>query len=87
MRRLPLPGSIHFPAAVGFFTAHRLRPRPLLSRDGSALACDPARQSEPAQDPAPDYRIEIRKISGSLRPKKKIRTSAYNGQIPGSCST
>jgi FtsP/CotA-like multicopper oxidase with cupredoxin domain len=33
--------------------------------------------------PAPDYRLEISEIDWDLSPKKKIRTAAYNGQIPG----
>jgi FtsP/CotA-like multicopper oxidase with cupredoxin domain len=31
----------------------------------------------------PDYRIEIAEIEWELAPKKKLRTTAYNGQIPG----
>jgi FtsP/CotA-like multicopper oxidase with cupredoxin domain len=31
----------------------------------------------------PDYKLEIAEIEWELIPKKKIRTSAYNGQIPG----
>lgn len=31
----------------------------------------------------PDYRIEIAEIEWELAPKKRIRTAAYNGQIPG----
>ena len=34
-------------------------------------------------EPAPDYRLEIAEIEWELAPKKKIRTAAYNGQIPG----
>src|SRR5580700_6369955 len=37
----------------------------------------------PAAAPAPDYRIEIAEIDWELSPKKKIRTAAYNAQIPG----
>jgi FtsP/CotA-like multicopper oxidase with cupredoxin domain len=37
----------------------------------------------PRQDSNPDYRIEIAEIEWELAPKKKIRTAAYNGQIPG----
>jgi len=39
----------------------------------------------PAQSPPPnpDYRIEIAEIDWELAPKKKVRTTAYNGQIPG----
>ncbi len=33
--------------------------------------------------PVPDYRIEIAEIEWELSPKKKIRTVAYDGQIPG----
>jgi FtsP/CotA-like multicopper oxidase with cupredoxin domain len=35
------------------------------------------------QTPDPDYRLEISEIDWELSPKKKIRTFAYNGQIPG----
>ena len=31
----------------------------------------------------PDYRLEISEIEWELSPKKKVRTAAYNGQIPG----
>jgi len=31
----------------------------------------------------PDYRIEIAEVEWELAPRKKIRTTAYNGQIPG----
>jgi len=37
----------------------------------------------PTTDTAPDYRIEINEIEWELSPKKKVRTAAYNGQIPG----
>jgi FtsP/CotA-like multicopper oxidase with cupredoxin domain len=33
--------------------------------------------------PEPDYRIEIAEIEWELSAKKKIRTAAYDGQIPG----
>jgi FtsP/CotA-like multicopper oxidase with cupredoxin domain len=33
---------------------------------------------------SPDYRIEIAEVDWELSPKKKIRTAAYNSQIPGS---
>jgi FtsP/CotA-like multicopper oxidase with cupredoxin domain len=45
-----------------------------------------AEQSAPAAADtlaAPDYRIEIAQIEWEIAPKKKIRTTAYNGQIPG----
>jgi FtsP/CotA-like multicopper oxidase with cupredoxin domain len=54
----------------------------------SAFACAvPGRsaiQSIPGTpSPVPDYRIEIAEIDWELAPRKKIRTTAYNGQIPG----
>ncbi len=36
-----------------------------------------------AQTAPPDYRLEIAEIEWELSPKKKIRTAAYNNQIPG----
>jgi FtsP/CotA-like multicopper oxidase with cupredoxin domain len=38
-------------------------------------------QSSPAA--APDYSLEIADVEWELSPKKKIRTAAYNNQIPG----
>ena len=38
---------------------------------------------EAAPDVKPDYSLEIAEIEWELAPKKKIRTTAYNGQIPG----
>ena len=37
----------------------------------------------PTNAPSPDYRIDIAEIEWELAPHKKIRTFAYNGQIPG----
>lgn len=34
-------------------------------------------------DAQPDYTLEIAEVDWELSPKKKIRTTAYNGQIPG----
>lgn len=36
-----------------------------------------------ALDPPPDYTLEIGEVEWELSPKKKVRTLAYNGQIPG----
>ena len=36
-----------------------------------------------APETGSDYRIEISEIEWELSPRKKIRTSAYNGEIPG----
>jgi FtsP/CotA-like multicopper oxidase with cupredoxin domain len=73
-------------------------PRRRFLRDGSLAALGlTARGLQPAfagtQEPAqsgagvnggkPDYRIEIAEIEWELAPKKKLRTAAYNGQIPG----
>jgi FtsP/CotA-like multicopper oxidase with cupredoxin domain len=59
------------------------------SSQGLALAFSTGtdRQSQnpslPQAAPVPDYRIEIEEIDWEISPKKKIRTSAYGGQIPG----
>jgi FtsP/CotA-like multicopper oxidase with cupredoxin domain len=37
----------------------------------------------PQSAPAPDYHLDISETEWELSPKKKIRTVAYNGQIPG----
>ena len=47
----------------------------------SASTTSPGNESQP--DSVPDYRIEIAEIDWELAPKKKIRTTAYSGQIPG----
>src|SRR5208282_1072911 len=39
--------------------------------------------SLPGQSQAPDFSIEIGEIEWELSPKKRVRTTAYNGQIPG----
>ncbi len=39
--------------------------------------------SNPSVQSVPDYRIEIAEVEWELAPKKKIRTTAYNGQVPG----
>ncbi len=60
-----------------------------LARHGSAWSTSPVSPTSPASPPsptqsaAPDYRIEIQEIEWELSPRKKIRTSAYDGQIPG----
>ena len=35
------------------------------------------------QEPSPDFTVEIGEVEWELSPKKKIRTAAYGGQIPG----
>jgi FtsP/CotA-like multicopper oxidase with cupredoxin domain len=50
---------------------------------GAAQSCSPLFALNQAGAPAPDYRIEIAEIEWELSPKKKIRTVAYDGQIPG----
>lgn len=54
----------------------------LLQRDGSASG-KPQNAPGLSNNPAPDYRIEIAEIDWELAPKKKIRTTAYDAQIPG----
>jgi len=53
----------------------------------AAQTAQPAPQTAPVNPPtppsAPDYRIEIGEIDWELSPTKKLRTTAYNGQIPG----
>lgn len=50
----------------------------------SLAAADPFAWTQPALAGAPPgYRLEIAEIEWELSPKKKIRTAAYNGQIPG----
>src|SRR5271168_381261 len=48
---------------------------------------DPEAQSRPGAESAPasnpDFSIDIAEIEWELSPKKKIRTTAYGGQIPG----
>jgi FtsP/CotA-like multicopper oxidase with cupredoxin domain len=39
--------------------------------------------AQPSQAPPPDYTIEIADLEWELAPRKKIHTTAYNGQIPG----
>jgi len=54
---------------------------PILSADGQPhpeLASPPSNQGA-----ASDFEIQITEIEWELSPKKKIRTSAYNDQIPG----
>jgi FtsP/CotA-like multicopper oxidase with cupredoxin domain len=45
------------------------------------LSAESLDQSYPS--PVPDYRIEIAETEWELSPRKRIRTIAYNGQIPG----
>ena len=40
-------------------------------------------QASPTDAAGPDYRIEIAGIDWELAPRKKVRTTAYDGQIPG----
>lgn len=39
--------------------------------------------SSAGSDTKPDYALEIAEVEWELSPKKKVRTTAYNGQIPG----
>ncbi len=49
----------------------------------ATAACGIASSIAQAQAAQPSYRLEISEIEWELSPKKKIRTAAYNGQIPG----
>jgi FtsP/CotA-like multicopper oxidase with cupredoxin domain len=46
-------------------------------------ATQAANSRAPGGFAAPDYKLAIAEIEWELAPKKKIRTAAYNGQIPG----
>jgi len=61
---------------------HGLSRRSFL-RAASLAAASMATQRGFALPPTPDYRIEIAEIEWELSSKKKIRTAAYSGQIPG----
>lgn len=50
---------------------------------GVAAARSVAPSIARAETAQPDYRLEIAEIEWELAPKKKIRTAAYNSQIPG----
>jgi len=70
------------PPSAGQLTRRRfvgLAAAAAFARGASALSLFPA--ASPV--PTPDYHIEISEIDWELAPKKKIRTTAYNGQIPG----
>jgi len=57
--------------------------RAFLRNAGLAATSMAAHNLAHAQATQPDYRLEIAEIEWELSPKKKIRTAAYNGQIPG----
>jgi FtsP/CotA-like multicopper oxidase with cupredoxin domain len=51
---------------------------------GADLWAQMSADAAPAAPPQrPDFTIEIGEVEWELSPKKKIRTAAYNGQIPG----
>ena len=52
-------------------------------RNASATAAGAIVHGRLAMGAESDYRLEISEIEWELAPKKKIRTTAYNGQIPG----
>jgi FtsP/CotA-like multicopper oxidase with cupredoxin domain len=56
--------------------------RGITATTASLLAAPLALGGQPAAGP-PDFRIEISEVEWELSPKKKIKTSAFNGQIPG----
>jgi FtsP/CotA-like multicopper oxidase with cupredoxin domain len=62
-----------------------LRDASLAAAGAVSHAAQPAFARSQASNPQtnPDYRIEIAEIEWELGPKKKIRTTGYNGQIPG----
>jgi FtsP/CotA-like multicopper oxidase with cupredoxin domain len=68
-----------------FLTAAPLAAGALWARSSFARAQTVPGASPPLVEPGvkPDYTLEISEIEWELAPKKKIRTAAYNGQIPG----
>lgn len=50
---------------------------------GALLPSPPANSAWGQPHKIPDFKIEIAETEWELSPKKKIRTAAYNGQIPG----
>jgi FtsP/CotA-like multicopper oxidase with cupredoxin domain len=50
---------------------------------GALLRSPPANSAGGQPEKIPDFKIEIVETEWELSPKKKIRTAAYNGQIPG----
>lgn len=55
----------------------------MLLPEAKAVLAQAQPQKSPAPVNSPDYRIEIAEIEWELSPRKKIRTAAYNGRIPG----
>ena len=68
LTNLTLAGAANFIPSV--LSAHGL-PNPLQAG------------SPPNPAAAPDFKIEIAETNWELSPKKKYRTAAYNGQVPG----
>lgn len=60
-----------------------LSAHPQNSQPGSIEAASVPMQGSPDRNLAPDYRIEIREVEWDLSTRKKVRTAAYNGRIPG----
>lgn len=67
-----------------FFRSASLAAGALLSRDcfSNAQTILEAPPPQPSGS-RPDYSLEIAEVDWELSPKKKIRTAAYSGQIPG----
>ena len=71
----------------GAFTRRRFLGQ--ASAAGAAMLLPDWAKGDGAQDPldsragSADYTIEIAEIEWEIAPKKKVHTSAYNGQIPG----
>lgn len=66
--------------------------RETLMLTGAAAACasrllfardSPAPQVAASQAPPPDYKLEIAPVTLDLSPHQRLKTNAYNGQVPG----
>ena len=68
--------------AAAVLLSHKVEPASGWAQTGqSAPPATPG--NAPGPDSNPDYRIEIAEIDWELAPKRKLRTTAYGGQIPG----
>src|SRR5580698_8821509 len=67
----------------GFMHSAALIASGAFMRDPFVWAQMGAMTSSSGPDTKPDYKLEIAEIEWELSPKKKVRTVAYNGQIPG----
>jgi len=78
-RRAFLRGAACAAAAAASGQAWLVQATPQTTHDSHQTAVGAALRSSLS----PDYRLEIAEIEWELSPRKKVRTAAYNGQVPG----